>query len=197
VPVVPTLLLADDALYPVDPLWCDAVAHLARKLGRVVPLDPAGVPADRGPAIAHLDAWAGREAGNWRVEIGRFYADHVPVYLRPDPELNSTLRRLASEGVTLGVWSPGPSEALAAVTHFLGLERRLSFQAVDPDPAVALAAAGAGSEDGITVVAASPALLAAGKAAGASTAAALWTGADRETLAAAAPDRILERPGDI
>jgi phosphoglycolate phosphatase-like HAD superfamily hydrolase len=197
VPGVRVLILADDALAPVDRLWRDAVDHLARKLGRVVPLDPADVPASRAAAIAHLDAWAGREAGNWRVEVARFYDDHIPVYLRPDPELNSTLRRLAGDDVRLGAWSPGPPEAMTAVAHFLGLERRLTFQAVDPDPAAALAVAGEGLEDPqITVVAASTPLLAAGRAAGASTVAALWTGADRDTLAPAA-DRVLERPAAL
>jgi len=81
VPNVRVLILADDALAPVDRLWRDAVDHLARKLGRVVPLDSADVPTSRAAAIAHLDAWAGREAGNWRVEVTRFYDDHIPVYL--------------------------------------------------------------------------------------------------------------------
>src|SRR4029453_13447090 len=103
--------------------------------------------------------------------------------------------RLAGDGVRLGAWSPGPPEAMTAVAHFLGLERRLAFQAVDPHRAAPLAGAGGGLEDPqITVVAASTPLLAAGRAAGASTVAALWTGADRDTLApAAAP--VVGPPG--
>ena len=103
-PGVRVLILADDALAPVDRLWRDAVDHLARKLGRVVPLDPADVPASRAAAIAHLDAWAGREAGNWRVEVARFYDDHIPVYLRPDP---SSTRRCAGWQATASGWAPG------------------------------------------------------------------------------------------
>jgi HAD superfamily hydrolase (TIGR01509 family) len=190
-------IFADDALAPLDRLWHDAVEHLARKLGRVVPLDPARVPPDRAAAVAHLDRWAGREAGNWRVELARFYEDHVPGYLRPDPELNSTLRRLAAEGVRVAAWSPGPPEAMAVVTHFLGLDRRLELQVVDPDPVTVLDAVGnlGIRPDDMVVVSASTALIEAGRAAGVRTVGALWTGAGAGDVAVA--DRVAARPADL
>ena len=91
-------IFSEDALASTDRLWADAVAHLSRKLGRVTPLDPDQVPADRAAAIAYLDQWAGDDARSWRVEAARFFEDHVPVYLRPDPELNAALRHIQAQG---------------------------------------------------------------------------------------------------
>jgi phosphoglycolate phosphatase-like HAD superfamily hydrolase len=193
------LIIADDALADLGSLWSDAVEHLARKLGRVVPLDPEAVPAERAAAVVHLDAWAGTEAGNWRVELARFYEGHAPVHLRPDPELNSTLRQLSSSGVRITVWSPGPPEALAVITHFLGLDRQVGARIADADPAAALrglTAAEIAAHDAVAV-SASPGLVAAGRDAGAATVGALWTGGDSGQLLAAGADRVANRPSEL
>ena len=54
------VIFAEDALAPGDRLWHDAVEHLARKLGRVTPLDPATVSDDRCLALPQwrvADVW--------------------------------------------------------------------------------------------------------------------------------------------
>ena len=193
------VIFADDALAPVDRLWEDAVAHLARRLGRAVALDPADVPADRIAALGYLEAWATGGAGSWRSEIARFYEDHIPIYVRPEPSLNAAVRQLAARGIRLAAWSPGPPEASLVVTHFLGLARRFETQAVDPDPAGAVRVAAELDLDPAEtlVVSASPAVLAASRAAGAPTAAALWTGAQREPLLTALPALLAERPDEL
>jgi phosphoglycolate phosphatase-like HAD superfamily hydrolase len=192
-------IFSEDALAPTDRLWADAVAHLARKLGRVTPLDVDQVPADRAEAIAYLDGWAGDDARSWRVEAARFFEDHVPVYLRPDPELNAALRHIQGQGLELAAWSPGPPEAALVVTHFLGLSRRFTTQAVDPAPGAATrVAAELGLEPADTlVVSAHPATLTEAKASGARTAGALWTGGNRELLLAAMPTLLAESPSEL
>jgi phosphoglycolate phosphatase-like HAD superfamily hydrolase len=196
---VTAAIFSEDALASTDRLWADAVAHLSRKLGRVTPLDPDQVPADRAAAIDYLDGWAGDDARSWRVEAARFFEDHVPVYLRPDPELNAALRHIQSQGLEMAAWSPGPPEAALVVTHFLGLARRFTTQAVDPAPgAAARVAAELGMEPADTlVVSASPATLLEAKASGARTAGALWTGGNRELLLAAMPTLLAESPGEL
>ena len=193
------VILAEDALAPGGRLWHDAVAHLARKLGRVVPLDPATISADRCQALAQLEAWAGTEASSWRVELARFYEEHIPVYLRPDPELNTVVRRLVAAGITMAAWSPGPPEVGAIVTHYLGLSRRMQLERVDPDPrgpVALIAELGLAPADGL-VVSASPRVIAEATHAGAATAAALWTGGSREQLLAALPSYLTETPTEL
>ena len=130
-PGVTAVLFSEDALAGTASLWAAALRHLARKLGRVRPLDAEQLPVERAAAITAMEVWAGGDVTTWRRELARFYEEHIPLYLRPDAELNGAVRRLARAGVALGAWSPGPAEAAAVVTHFLGLGRRLERQIVD------------------------------------------------------------------
>ena len=125
------VIFAEDALAPGDRLWRDAVEHLARKLGRVTPLDPATVSDDRCVALPQLEAWAGDEVSSWRLELARFYEEHIPVYVRPDPALNGAVRQMSAAGVRIAAWSPGPPEVGAIVSHFLGLSRRFELERVE------------------------------------------------------------------
>ena len=97
------LIDLDGALGDTRPLWDDWLAGAAKVLG----VDPAELPADRGAAAASLDA-AG--AGNWRTLLERFAAERTPVYLRPNAEASSALRRLAATGRPLGVFTDAPAE---------------------------------------------------------------------------------------
>lgn len=193
------VIFSEDALGPVDRLWSDAVEHLARRLGRVKPLDPATIPADRAEALVALEAWADGDVSTWRAELARYYEEHIPVYVRPNPELNAVLRHLQTDGTLLASWSPGPPEVGVVVTHFLGLTRRLDRQRVDPaaTAAVSLIEELELQPADALVVAATPAPLIEAKSAGASTAGALWTGGDREALLTAHPAYLLEQPTEL
>jgi phosphoglycolate phosphatase-like HAD superfamily hydrolase len=131
---VELVILTEGALAPTEALWQAAVEHLAQKLGRVTPLDAADVPADRPGAIAYLDAWAGDDASRWRLELRRFADDHVPVYVRPDPDRNAAVRALAARGVRVACWSPGPAELTEPLLHHLGLARRVEPLVCDSGP---------------------------------------------------------------
>jgi phosphoglycolate phosphatase-like HAD superfamily hydrolase len=125
---------SEQALASTDRLFADAVAHVARKLGRVKPLDASSLPPARGPALAALAEWAGSEVSSWEQELCRFYEEHLPIYVRPDPALNASVRALAAAGVRLGAWSAGPADAFAALLHQLGLGRRLDATLIDASP---------------------------------------------------------------
>jgi phosphoglycolate phosphatase-like HAD superfamily hydrolase len=196
---VKSVILAEDALAPGTRMWRDAVDHLARKLGRVTPLDPSTISSDRCEGLVQLAAWAGGDVSSWELELARFYEEHIPVYMRPDPTLNSVIRRLSADGARVAAWSPGPAQVGAIVTHFLGIGRRLELERVEPDhagPVHLIAEMGLEPPDAL-VVSASPAVLAAAAAAGAVTAAALWAGEDRERLAAAGADHAAESAPDL
>ena len=198
-PRVKAVILAEDALAPGNRLWRDAVDHLARRLGRVTPLDPSTISSDRCEGLAQLEAWAGDDASTWEIELARFYEEHMPVYMRPDPALNGVVRQLAASGVRIAAWSPGPPQVGAIVTHFLGIARRLELERVEPDhsgPVHLIAEMGLEPSEAVVVSASAP-VLAAATAAGADSAGALWTGGDRDELLAARPRYLAESPAEL
>jgi phosphoglycolate phosphatase-like HAD superfamily hydrolase len=195
------VIFSEEALADTGRLFADAVDALARKLGRVKPLDVAALPADHAAAVDALARWGDGDVSTWELELGRFYDDHVPLYLRPDAALNATVRRLEREGVRLGAWSPGPQDAAGSVIRFLGLTRRLEAVRVDrsADAPVALAAELGFAErpDDVLAVSADAGSLTAARRAGLRTAAALWTGTDRRALMDVIPTYLAESPGDL
>ncbi len=132
------VIFCEDSLAATDRVFAAAVQHLARKLGRVKPLDPDSIPANRVHAVLALHRWANGDVSTWEQELARFYEDHLAVYVRPDPGLNAAVRELHSAGIPLAAWSPGPTDAFAALTHHLGLSRRLTTISTDPAGPVTL-----------------------------------------------------------
>ncbi|HEX5248155.1 MAG TPA: hypothetical protein VFW14_00685 [Gaiellales bacterium] len=145
------VILSERALGDTDGLFAAAVAHIARKLGRVKPLDADALPADRAGKLRALDRWAGSDI-DWRGELIRFYEDHIPLHLRPNPGLNAALRVLQARGVRIGCWSAGPEEAGRIVVHHLGLSRRVEAIAAGGGDAAAQLAAELGAPPAETVV---------------------------------------------
>lgn len=145
------VILSERALGDTDGLFTAAVTHIARKLGRVKPLDADALPADRVGKLRALDEWAGSDI-DWRGELIRFYEDHIPLHLRPNPGLNATLRVLGTRGVRIGCWSDGPEEAARVVVHHLGLGRRVEEIAAGGSEAAARLAADLGASPSETVV---------------------------------------------
>jgi phosphoglycolate phosphatase-like HAD superfamily hydrolase len=118
-----TLLIdLDNALGDTRKLWNDWLADAAKVLG----IDPAELPADRGAAAEALDA-AG--AGNWRTLLERFAEDRAPLYLRPSARASAALRRLAASGHTLGAFTDAPDELARVALAQLGATRRLDATA--------------------------------------------------------------------
>ena len=112
------LIDLDGALGDSRPLWDDWLADAAKVLG----VDPAALPADRGAAATALDA-AG--AGNWRTLLERYAAERAPVYLRPNAEASAALRRLAASGRKVGVFTDAPAELADTALAQLGARRRV------------------------------------------------------------------------
>jgi phosphoglycolate phosphatase-like HAD superfamily hydrolase len=111
------MLDLDGVLGDTRRLWADWLADSSR----VLAVDPAELPDDRGVAAAALD----ERAGNWRALLGRFAADRAPVYLRPDAAVSAALRGLASAGVRLGICTDAPEELAQVAAAQLGAARRI------------------------------------------------------------------------
>lgn len=169
-----SVVLSEHALAATERLFSDAVAAVVNKLSRVEPLDAGRLPSDRVALQAELDRWAGSDTATWRRELRRFYEQHVPVYVRPDAQLNAVLRRLARGGTAIGVWSPGPAEAVAVLLDHLGVSRSVAATACGGGQALADLAVELGGRPLVVVAAASEAQAAA--AAGLDHAAAGWRG---------------------
>jgi phosphoglycolate phosphatase-like HAD superfamily hydrolase len=127
------LIDLDGVLGDTRPLWDDWLAGAAKVLG----VDPAELPRDRGAAAAALDA-AG--AGNWRSLLERFAEGRAPVYLRPHAEVSAALRRLSASGHRLGVFTDAPPELASVALAQLGASRRLEAVEAGADALDALRA---------------------------------------------------------
>jgi phosphoglycolate phosphatase-like HAD superfamily hydrolase len=108
----------DGALGDTMPLWRDWLEDAAR----VLPVDIAALPSDRGEAAVALDAGA----GNWRALLERYVEDRAPVYLRPDAGSSAALRRLVADGARLGVFTDAPLELAQIALAHLGASRRVT-----------------------------------------------------------------------
>ena len=115
----------DAVLGDTRPLWDAWLADAARRFRSIAELDPSVLPADRGEAAAELDRWAERGIGDWRAALERFAEDRAPVFLRPDAPANAALRRLAAEGVRLGVFTDAPEPLARIALAHLGAARHV------------------------------------------------------------------------
>jgi len=106
-------------------LWEAWLDDAARRFRTIAPLEPASLPRDRGEAAEALDRWAAAGVGDWRGALERFAADHAPLYLRPDPQVNAALRALAARGATLIAFTDAPDTLARLAVAQLGAARAL------------------------------------------------------------------------
>jgi phosphoglycolate phosphatase-like HAD superfamily hydrolase len=104
----------DGVLADTRPLW-DAWLEDAARRARV----ELEVPTDRGAAVAVLD----EALGDWRPLLVRFAADRAPLWIRPRPDTNAALRRLAAAGARIGVFSDAPRELVEIALAHAGVAR--------------------------------------------------------------------------
>jgi phosphoglycolate phosphatase-like HAD superfamily hydrolase len=119
----------DDVLADTRPLW-DAWLEDAARRARVE-LD---VPEDRVAAAAVLDD----ALGDWRPLLARFAADRAPLWIRPRPDTNATLRRLEAAGARIGVFSDAPSELAEIALAHAGAARQVEVVGTLPEVQAAL-----------------------------------------------------------
>jgi len=70
--------------------------------------------------------------GNWRPLLERFAEDHARVYLRPNPDANAELRRVAAAGTRVGAFTDAPEPLARVAAAHLGVGRRLDALEAGP-----------------------------------------------------------------
>ena len=63
--------------------------------------------------------------GDWRPLLARFAADRAPLSIRPRPDTNAALRRLAAAGARIGVFSDAPRELAEIALAHAGAARQV------------------------------------------------------------------------
>jgi phosphoglycolate phosphatase-like HAD superfamily hydrolase len=109
----------DAVLGDTEPLWRAWLADARRRYR---------VELDDDPDEAALDA----TIGNWRPLLERFAEDHARVYLRPNPDANAELRRLAAAGTRVGAFTAAPEPLARVAASHLGVARRLEALEAGP-----------------------------------------------------------------
>ena len=104
----------DGVLGNTEPLWDAFVADVSRRAN----VDPERLE---------------EQLPNWRVMLERFAEDHAPVYLRTKAPAAAALRRLQSDGVTIGVFTNAPEELARVALAHLGAARRVTELECGPD----------------------------------------------------------------
>lgn len=102
----------DAVLGDTAPLW-HAWLEDAERRYRV----ELGIDADE----ARLDD----QLGNWRALLERFAEEHARVYLRPNADANTELRRLRAAGIRVGAYTGAPEPLARVAAAHLGVARRL------------------------------------------------------------------------
>jgi beta-phosphoglucomutase-like phosphatase (HAD superfamily) len=106
----------DGVLADTRPLW-DAWLEDASRRARV----ELEVPEDREEAAVVLD----EALGDWRPLLVRFAADRAPLFVRPRPDTNAVLRRLAATDARIGVFSDAPRELVEIALAHAGAARQI------------------------------------------------------------------------
>ncbi|HJQ74894.1 MAG TPA: HAD family hydrolase [Gaiellaceae bacterium] len=106
----------DGVLADTRPLW-DAWVEDAARRARV----ELELSADREAAARELDG----ALGDWRPLLARFAADRAPLWIRPRPDTNAALRRLAAAGARIGVFSDAPRELVEIALAHAGAARQV------------------------------------------------------------------------
>jgi phosphoglycolate phosphatase-like HAD superfamily hydrolase len=123
----------DAVLGDTRPLWDGWLEEAARRYASIAALDPAALPRDRGIAAEELDRWAEQGIGDWRRALERYAEEHVPLHLRPDPDVGLALRALQRDRAAVGVFTDAPEPLARVALAHLGASRRVEHLAAGRD----------------------------------------------------------------
>lgn len=207
----------------LDGTLVDSLPHLFRAFREAVrpfvkrpPTDAEIVatfgPAERGclekllrhPELALPGAWEHLDEAH--AVFLRLYRDDLAKQVRLFPGMADVLHAAEEQGWYLAVFTGKGRPSALYTLEQLGLVPRIAIVVSSddvqhhkpaPDGLLAIMKHCRAAPQDVLVVGDAPADIAAGKAVGCPTAAALWGAFDRQALLAAAPDYVLHQPSDL
>lgn len=124
------LIAADGVLWPARRAWPAALAHLAKRFGRVQAFPDALLDDDRvvtadaiGADVAVLQAWASDDIP-WQRTLERWFDEHMPMYARHDREVARSMRQVDADTMVVA-WSALPVDAAKAALRHTGTLRHV------------------------------------------------------------------------
>ncbi|MEO6867082.1 MAG: hypothetical protein ABI200_03595 [Gaiellales bacterium] len=122
-----TIIFIEHVLWQPGDDWDEALAHLASRFARVSPLDPDEVRAAGAlhEQLGMLEAWASEAKVDLDRELGRWFDEHLAMYVRPAPTVTRAVRALAQAGTLHGA-SALPPRAAESIARHAGCFRSFS-----------------------------------------------------------------------
>lgn len=143
--LTPAVLVVEQVVHAPDEEWRAALEHITGRFARVAPLDvDAVLDAGEFPAqVAHLQSWAERLDVDLDRELGRWYDEHLSMFVRPDSRITRAIRAIAAERDVHAV-SVLPPRAAESLLRHAGAWRSITELHGNQADAAAVAAATSG-----------------------------------------------------
>jgi hypothetical protein len=94
----PTLVFVEHVLWQPEPVWSAALDHVAARFARATPLDLDAIRAEPTFAlqVAALTGWSQQASVDLDQQLGRWFDEHLSMYVRPTPAITRAVRSLAT-----------------------------------------------------------------------------------------------------
>lgn len=117
--LTPALLVVERHVHVPGEEWREAVEFVLGRFARVAPLDAEAVfnAGDFPAQIAALTAWSAPLDVDLDRELGRWYDEHLAMFVRPDTRVTRAIRAMAAERPVHAVSILPPRAAESLLRH--------------------------------------------------------------------------------
>lgn len=115
----PAVIVVEQLVRTPGDEWRAAVEHVAGRFARVAPLDVESVlsAGDFASQVAALETWAEPLSADLDRELGRWYDEHLSIFVRPDSKVTRAIRAIAADRPVHAVSVLPPRAAESLLRH--------------------------------------------------------------------------------